>query len=401
MKKEYRIPLIKYTFYKEKETKSKLISFIEKAEKLSMGEMVKLFEDKFAKWLGTKYTVMFNSGSSANLALLQALINLGWLRKGEYVGVSGITWSTNVMPIIQMGLKPVPIDIDMKTLNVCSDELEKQFEKFKFKAFFLTHLLGFCGDLERIVSFCLENNIILLEDNCESYGSEYMKQKLGTFGLASTCSFFVGHQMSTIEGGMVCTDNKELYDMLKIVRAHGWARDLDEETQLLYKQYYNIDDFFFKYTFFDLGYNLRPTEIQGFLGLIQLEYIDEIVDKREKNFYYLSKLYDIFDKFFYKINNPKITKLANFGFPIICKDITIRKKLVIFLEERGIETRPIVARSIIDQPFFKKYFKHTKFSLDIANFVSDAGLYIGNNPDLSSDDLEYIIQTISIFLSKV
>ncbi|MEM5832363.1 MAG: DegT/DnrJ/EryC1/StrS family aminotransferase [Candidatus Aenigmatarchaeota archaeon] len=397
--KKYKIPLIKSTFYNEQETKRKLVSFILKSKKLSMGKYVERFEQKFAKWQGRKYAVMFNSGSSANLALIQTLLNLELIQKGDKVGISGITWSTNVMPIIQLGLNPILIDVSLETLNITPITVEEMYGKYKFKVLFITHLLGFCDDIVKIQNFCSQNKILLIEDTCESYGSEYLGKKLGNFGLASTFSFFVGHQMSTIEGGMVCTDDKDIFDMLKIVRAHGWARNLDDHSRKKFIKKFKVEKFYEPYTFYDLGYNLRPTEIQGYLGLIQLGFLDEIIKKREDNFYKLSKVYDDFSPYLQRVSNKNLTRLSNFGFPIICKNKQTRILLTEYLSKKGIEIRPIVGGSIATQPFFQKYIKK-KFDLPNSNYINENGFYFGNNPEMTDGEIKFVINTFKNFFKN-
>src|SRR3989344_1898347 len=177
------IKLIKSTFYKENEIKKKLCKFIMESSQLSIGKECRKFEEKFAKWQERKYCVMVNSGSSANLAITQALLNLGRLKKGDYVGFSAVTWSTNVMPLIQLGLKVVPIDVELDTLNASSNKLIEKLNKYPIKMFFLTNLLGFCDDIDEIKKVCDKKKIILIEDNCESLGTVYRGKKLGNFGM--------------------------------------------------------------------------------------------------------------------------------------------------------------------------------------------------------------------------
>src|SRR3989344_9620202 len=201
------IKLIKSTFYKEKETKAQLMSFISSSKQLSFGRECIKFEENFARHQGRKFSVFFNSGSFANLALVQALLNLGWLKRGDRTGFSALTWPTNVMPLIQLGLEPIPIDVELDTLNVSGKKLATILKKSGLKAFFITNLLGFCDDIDKIKNICKKEKIILIEDNCEALGTVYKDKKLGNYGLASTFSFFVGHHLSTIEGGAVCTDD--------------------------------------------------------------------------------------------------------------------------------------------------------------------------------------------------
>ena len=223
------IYLMKNTFFRENQTRKKLAEFVTNSPKLSMGKTCLSFEKEFAKYQNRKYAVLVNSGSSANLALLQSMLNLGILKKGDKIGFSAVTWATNVMPLIQLGFEPIPIDISKENLNVDIENLVSQKEKIK--ALFLTNLLGFSGKINKIREYCGKEKIILFEDNCESLGSVVNGKKLGNFGIASTFSFFVGHHLSTIEGGMICTDDFDLYNMLLMVRAHGWSRALDKDQQ--------------------------------------------------------------------------------------------------------------------------------------------------------------------------
>jgi len=217
------IPLMKDAFLNEEETKEALARFIRETPKLSMDRTCREFEETFARYQGRQDAILFNSGGSANLALLQALKNLGRLRDGDHVGFSSLTWSTNTMPIIQMGLHPVALDCDLRTLNTMSHHLEERCRDVKLKAFFVTNVLGLTGDLDHIRDLCDQQGIILLEDNCESLGTELPAGKAGNFSLAASFSFFVAHHMSTIEGGMICTDDQDLGEMLRIVRANGWT----------------------------------------------------------------------------------------------------------------------------------------------------------------------------------
>jgi len=247
-----------------------------------MGEQCRRFEQEFSRFQQRKHSVLFNSGASANLALLQALMNMGKICRGDRVGFSAVTWATNVMPIIQMGLFPEPVDCDIRTLNVMGRHLLRL--ESPIRVLFITNALGFTGDLDIIRKICGMNKILLLEDNCESLGTILPSGLAGNFGLATTFSFYVGHHMSTIEGGMVCTDNDGLDSMLRMVRSNGWDRNLDPDQQRILRNRNRISKFNSKYAFYDLGFNLRPTEITGFLGLNQLKDIEETFEKRERNY---------------------------------------------------------------------------------------------------------------------
>lgn len=388
------IKLIKSTFYKEKQTKKALCKFILNAKQLSIGPQCYSFEKNFAKWQGKKYCVFFNSGSSANLAIVQTLLNLSLLKKNDLTGFSAITWATNPMPLIQLGLQAVPIDVELDTLNVSSDKLLDFIKKHQIKMLFLTNLLGFCDDIEKIKKICDEEKIILIEDNCESLGTVYKNKKLGNYSLASTFSFFVGHHMSTIEGGAVCTDSQEIATMLKLVRAHGWDRNLESKEQDRLRRNYNVESSFYsKYTFYDLGYNLRPTEINGFLGNNQLKYLDKIVKKRQANFFKFAKAINRREDLYYPLKYDHISLISNFAYPVICKSKKIRDMLIKKCK-KIIEIRPIVGGDMTHQPFYKKYMHQFEKMLGNSNadIIKEQGLYFGNNPEMTNKEMMTIIK---------
>lgn len=383
------IPLMKNAFLHEHETKKALADFIIKSDKLSMGEKCAEFEKAFAKKQGSKEAILFNSGGSANLSMLQALKNLGKLKDGDLVGFSALTWSTNVMPIIQMGMKPVAIDCSKDTLNVMSDNVLERIKQTKLKALFITNVLGFVGDLDKIKKVCEEHNIILIEDNCESLGTELPEGKAGNFGLGASFSFFVAHHMSTIEGGMVCTNDEEFAEMLRIVRANGWDRNLSAPQQIKWRKKYNItSEFEAKYTFYDLAFNVRPTEITGFLGLSQLQFLDENIRTREENYLRLEKILLGNDDLL-PLRHDHISTLSLFAIPVVCKTPELREKYMAQFSGAGIEIRPMIAGNIQKQPFYKKYVKDD-FNLPNTDFLHDNSFYCGNYPELSENDLETI-----------
>jgi len=390
------IKLIKSTFYNESDTKEKLLAFIKNAEMLSFGPECQKFETGFAKWQGREHCVFVNSGSSANLAIIQALLNLGRIKRGDQVGVSTLTWSTNVMPLIELGLEVVPVDVELDTLNVSSQKLANVLKNHELKMVFLTNLLGFCDDIDAIRSMCDQQGIILIEDNCESLGTVYKGKKLGNFGLASTFSFYVGHHMSTIEGGVICTDDEEVANMLSLVRAHGWDRNLAEKQQQAIRTKHNVNSSFYsRYTFYDLGYNLRPTEINGFIGNTQIPYLKEIITTRRDTFLALAdKIYKQTDRY-YPIRFDHIDFISNFAFPVVCRSQAIRDELV--EKCNGIvELRPIVGGDMTRQPFFSKYEKGTFPDDSNAKLIHEQGLYFGNNPELTTEEKQLLI---SIFTS--
>ena len=384
------VKLVKSSFHHEAETKQALVDFILETDRLSMGEQCLMFEKTFAAKQDREYAVFVSSGSMANLLLIQALLNLGRLKKGDRVGFSALTWPTNVMPLIQLGLIPVPLDCNPETLNVSPKVLRQK--AWGLQALFLTNVLGFCDDLLEIREICNEHDILFLEDNCESLGSKVGEVLLGNFGEASTFSFFVGHHMSTIEGGMICTNDKELNQALIMARAHGWDRNLSPAEQKKFRNQYNIDEFYSRYAFYDLAYNARPTEINGFLGNQQIQYLDEIVEKRVENFgQFLEALQKNDDFLSYDLSHMSV--VSNFAMPVVCHD---EKTSIIYKEKflnNGIEIRPIIAGNITKQPFYRKYAVEND-KCPVSYSVHTNGFYFGNNPEMTTSEISKITKLL-------
>lgn len=389
------LKLVKSAFYKERETRTALARFIEQGHQLSYGPVCQEFEKKFAKWQGAKHAIMFSSGSTANFALIQGLMHLGFLKKGDSVGFSAVTWPTNILPLIQLGLKSIPIDVNLKTLNISPEILENTLKKHKLKALFLTHVLGFCDDMEEIVSICKNRKIILLEDTCEALGTTYKGKRLGSFGLGGTFSFFVGHHMSTIEGGMIVTNDDNLARELKIIRSHGWDRHLAPHEQKYLREKHGVDDFYALYTFYNLGNNFRPTEISGFLGRHQLKYADIIVSRRKRNFKKLSEAIHSREDLYYPMDVEHIEVVSNFAFPVIARTKKIQEKILRRAKDK-VEMRPLIAGNITRQPFYKLHGGIHK-SLENADIIHHHGLYFCNNPELSNEDIKILINILTGF----
>ncbi|MBP7114252.1 MAG: DegT/DnrJ/EryC1/StrS aminotransferase family protein [Candidatus Peribacteraceae bacterium] len=378
-----KIPLMRSTFFREAETRERLAEFIRTSPRLSMGDQCKAFEKAFSVYQERKSSLLVSSGSAANLGLIQALLNLGRLQKGDRVGVSALTWATNVMPIMQLGLIPVAIDCDRSHLNVTAAELQKHIDSLK--AVFLTNVLGFCGDIENIAALCEKKKVILLEDNCESLGTRYQGKLLGNFGLASTFSFFVGHHLSTIEGGMICTDDQELASMLLMVRAHGWDRNLTPEEQQALRTKHGLDDFHARYTFYEPAYNLRTTEISGFLGALQLPMLEATIEKRAKNFTRFHAAALRHPDRYYALTSDHIERLSNFAMPLVTTSADILRETVERFEEAGVEIRPIIAGDITTHPFWTKELPKT--DCPNSRIIHSQGFYFANNPDLTDDEV--------------
>ena len=388
------IPLMKNAFLNEHETRMQLIKFIQEARRLSMDEQCLRFEEEFASFQGSRDAVFFNSGSSANLAMIQVLKNLGWIKDRDLVGFSALTWATNVMPIIQLGLVPVPVDCDPTTLNVMAHTLKECLKHNDLKMLFITNALGFCGDLDKIRDICAEKNILLIEDNCEALGTELPAGRTGSFGPMASFSFFVAHHMSTVEGGMVTTDNDELAEMLRIVRANGWDRNLTAGQQRKWRKNHQVmSEFEAKYTFYDLGFNLRPTEITAFLGRNQLRYLKENIKVRQDNYTDLDEIVKK-NPDLISLNREHIKKLSSFAFPILCRTPALKEIYLDQFAGGGVEIRPMIAGNIQRQPFFRKHVRE-EYALPGADQIHDCGFYCGNYPELTRQDKEVLRSCLS------
>ncbi len=380
------IRLVKSSFYEEEKTKRALAAFIKRAPLFSMGEQCKKFEDAFARKQKRKFAVFVNSGSSANLVLIQALLNLKLLKKGDRVGFSALTWATNVMPLIQLGLTPVACDCELATLNVSVRTL-KQCTPYP-KAVFLTNVLGLSDDIEQIRGWCAARKIILLEDNCEALGSKAFGRLLGNFGLASPFSFFVGHHLSTIEGGMICTDDEKLYHMLVMARAHGWDRNLPPRAQKEIRLAHAVSDFFSQYTFYHLAYNARPTEVNGCIGVFQLRYLDEIVKRRARNFTLFHRAC-LKNNDFVPLDCGHMAVVSNFAMPVVAKNKEAFEKYRARFEKNNVEIRPIIAGDITQHPFYRNHVIGERLCKN-ASFVHRHGFYFPNNPELTKKEVVFL-----------
>lgn len=384
------IKLVPGLFHNEQQTKQALCEFIMSTDQLSIGPQCLNFEHSFAAWQGRRYCVLFSSGSSANLALVQALLNMQLIQRGQQAAFSALTWATNVMPLIQLGLEPAPVDVELSTLNISSRTFQSVLDRQPdIKMLFLTNLLGFCSDPDQLQHLCSQRNILLIEDNCESLGTVYQGRKLGNWSLASTFSFFVGHHMSTIEGGAVCTDDLSLDRMLRLVRAHGWDRNLSDESKADIRQEFHVDDTFFaNFTFYTLGYNLRPTEITGFLGTSQLRYLPQNIQLRHRQWQrfnaHISRNPDL-----YHLSTDHINLVSNFAVPIICRSKALSNQYIKHFKAADVEIRPILGGSIPDQPFYRQICGQAP-SLPNTTIIDNYGFYFGNNPGLSPAEVSLL-----------
>lgn len=365
---------------------NKLIDWIKTNPRLTKGDLTVEFEKKWSKWLGTKYSVYLNSGSSANLAMIYSLMVSGRMKNKKII-LPAVSWTTTVTPAIHLGLEPILCESEKETLGVDIDHLEKLFIEHNPATLMIVHVLAFPNKMKEIKELCQKYDVILLEDSCESIGSTYDKIKTGNFGLMSSFSFYYGHHMSTIEGGMVSTNDEEIYKLLLSIRSHGWDRDFDTEYQQKIRKENNVSDFRAFYTFYYPGFNLRSTDLQAFIGISQLDKIDRFSEKRNENYKIYQKL---IKNNYWKIKDFDNCFYSNFAYPIITPNI---ENLTNELIKSGVECRPLVCGSIGLQPYWKKIYGETNF--DFADIVHNYGLYVPNNQDLSESDIKFICNIIN------
>lgn len=364
----------------------RLIDWLKSYPKLTKGSVTIELEKKFSKWLGRKYSVFCNSGSSANLLMLYALKEGKYLKNSKIV-VPAISWATDLAPVIQLGLDPILCDCNLEDLSVDLEHLEEIFKKDKPAALLFVSILGLVPEMDKVVNLCSKYDVLLLEDTCESMGCEYKNKKLGTFGLASTFSTYFGHHISTIEGGFISTDDKELYELLVSMRSHGWDRDLSEDTQNQLQKDWKISKFNSLYTFYYSGFNLRSTDLQAYIGLAQIDKLDKWGLKRESNFKAYQKL--INNKYWMPYERPN-TFTSNFAYPVVSPN---RDKIVLDLQKNNIEVRPMISGSMGTQPFYIK--SYGRLELKNATIIDKYGFYIPNHPKLSVENIEFISEIIN------
>lgn len=390
MKRE-KITLVKDTI--DKDDIDNLIEWLKTYPRLTMGDMTKKYEAKFSEYIGCKYSVSVNSGSSANLLMLYTLKVMGNLRN-NYVVVPQLAWATDMAPVIQLGFEPLICDCNMQNLAVDTSQLESIFKYHKPSILMLVSVLGLSPDMDKIVELCKKFGVELLCDNCESFGTEFDGVKLGNFGLMSSFSTYFGHTFSTIEGGMITTNDKEVYNLLLMLRSHGWDRNLDEDSQKKLRDKWGVDDFSALYTFYEPSFNLRSTDLQSVIGLNQLQKVEAMIDQRNENFYHFLDTMRSFDK---KKNvwtptEHKDSFTASFCYPMIFKTKKDKEKAVKALVDNDVETRPLICGSMGTQPFFvKRYGRHETMN---AKVVDECGIYVPNHPKLTKENIEFICKTV-------
>lgn len=384
--REYNWPLMKNTL--SFMDRLKLAKFILTSDRFTQGEKVKKFEDEWSNWLGCKHSLYVTSGSTANFLLIAAVMELYGLKRGDKVLLPACTWVTNINPIFQLGLTPIFCDVSLEDYGFDLESLQYVKEQHPdIKLVFVTHLLGIPANVPVYKSYFPD--AIFLDDVCESHGCELLGKKVGSDSLGATFSFYFGHHMSTVEGGMISTNNRELYDLMKMKRTHGLARASDN-FDYYSKQNPDIEKSFL---FVTDGYNFRNTELGAVLGSSQLKRLDRFIDIRRENYdEYVdivnrcTKLYPIS----YNIGN------SSFCFPLICKKIEDKKRLIKLLIENGIEYRPVVGGNLLRQPYLNYEICSNKEGPLNVDLIHENGIYIGNSQFVGLDHLELLSDILEL-----
>jgi len=377
----------KYKLADDTIDKSEIINlskWLIKGHKLTQGKNTQIFQNNFSKYLGIRQSIFVNSGSSANLLIAQSLLE-SKLLKNKVVIAPTLSWATTVTPFLQLGYDVKLCDTNLEDLGLNIQHLENLCKQYRPSVIILVHVLGHANNLKEILRICKKYNIFLIEDTCEALGSTINKKKLGTFGIASSFSFYYGHHISTIEGGMVCTNNKDLANIMKSVKSHGWLREYTKKDHKIIFKKNNISEFQSKFSFFYSGFNIRSTDLNAYLGISQLKKINRISKVREIN-------YNIYKKNLKNFHflNCNTTKLSNFGFATLVDN---REQVYEHLLKKKIECRPIIAGDISNQPFWLKNNKKQKFPF--ANLIDKNGIYLPNHANLSKKDVNYICSEFS------
>jgi len=367
---------------------------------VTMGKKVKKFENSFGRYIGSKYSVMVNSGSSANLLALSILTNPKFSKRieaGSEVLTPAVTWATTLFPIVNVNLVPSIIDVDLEDFNLDVDKLRKSITK-KTKAIMPVHLLGNPANMKEIIDIAKEYDLFVIEDSCEAHGAEFNNKKIGSFGDISTFSFFLSHHISTIEGGMLLTKNEEIFELAKSMRIFGSIRDQKNKKQIA-KKNPELDP---RFLFDSLGYNIRPTEIQGAFGIHQIKKLEKFIKIRTSNANFWNKKLAKFSNYLLLHSQRPNTRHAWFGYPITVRSPApfSRDQLVNFLEKKNIETRPIMAGDITKQPAINLVKKKINRPLNNSKIIHSNSFFIGVHQGIGKIQRDYVVSVFEEFMSR-
>ncbi|MDA1096962.1 MAG: DegT/DnrJ/EryC1/StrS family aminotransferase [Chloroflexi bacterium] len=366
-----------------------LIDWLKTNPWLTQGKLVREFEARWAEWIGSKHATFVNSGSSANLLMYYSLLLAGRLKNRKVI-VPAVSWATTVAPAIQLGFEPIMCEADWDTFGLDLNHLESLLKEHDPAAVITVHVLGVPNDLEPLLALKDRYGFALMEDSCAATGSRYDGKRVGTFGDLGSYSFYFGHHLSTIEGGMIVTDDDELHEILLHIRSHGWAKDLPKEREETLARTHGIMNFNRPFTFYYPGFNVRSTDLNARLGLLQMEKADRVVARRAENHaIYQARFSDI--PGFHCQRNPRGTT-SSISFATLAQSPEHRDRIAVALQAAGIETRPLGGGNMSRQPFWSD--RHETAVFPVADRIHTTSIQLPNHPLLTPDDVNHICDTV-------
>jgi CDP-6-deoxy-D-xylo-4-hexulose-3-dehydrase len=366
-----------------------LIAWLQTDPWLTQGPLVAEFERRWAEWVGARHATFVNSGSSANLLMYYALLVSGRLRNRKVI-VPAVSWATTVAPAIQLGFEPIMCEADKATFGLDPTHLEQLLRVHDPAVVMLVHVLGVPGDLASIAELRQRYDFALLEDACAATGSRYDGRRVGSFGALSSFSFYYGHHLSTIEGGMVCTDDEALHDVLVELRSHGWAKDLAPDKEEAAARRYGVIDFNRTFTFYTPGFNVRSTDLNAHLGLSQLAKADAVVERRIANHRLYQQRFREAEGFVVQ-RNERAT-IASISFAALAASETHRTAIGRALGAAGIETRPLGGGNMSRQPYWADRYPTTP--LPMADRIHTTSFQLPNHAQLDEASVHHICDTV-------
>ncbi len=368
---------------------------------VTMGKEVRKFEEQCAEYFGSDYALMCNSGSSANLLAIAAICNPEWPHKslicGDEVIVPALSWATSVWPIVQHGLTPVFVDCELSTYNFDYEKLEDAISP-KTRAIMVVHVYGNPCNMDIIMALAKKHNLYVIEDTCESMGATFNGQCVGTFGVIGTMSLYYSHHITTFEGGLCFTNNHEVVNLMRILRAHGWSREADNHEEYVAK-YPDIDP---RFIFVNVGYNLRPTEVQAVMGMEQLPKLKQFIHTRQISHYQYSSGLEKYSKYFRFQKEEVNSSPSWFGFGIILTEEChfSLKDITKFLQSNGVETRPIIAGNMARHPALKMIKHRVSGTLENCDIIMQRGFAIGCHQAINEEAINYVISVFDEFMNS-
>lgn len=365
-----------------------LIAWLQTNPWLTQGKLVKQFEETWSNWLGCKYSVFVNSGSSANMLMVYA--HLMTEPKNKKIILPAVSWATTVAPALQFGMEPVLCEADTETFGLDLNHLEDLLKKNSPAAVMPVHVLGVPNRMAPLLKLREKYGFSLFEDSCAATGSKYQGKHTGTFGDMSSFSFFFGHHISTIEGGMISTNNPALYEILLQLRSHGWAKDLAPQTQNEKAREAGALEFNKPFTFYYPGFNVRSTDLNAKIGLSQMNKIDAAIQRRAENHAAYQTAFENLEQFKFQ-KNPDAW-ISSIAFCALAPSEKSRGQIALKLKEAGIETRPLGGGNMSRQPFWKKFFSETDFPM--ADRIMETCFQLPNHPGITPEDILITAETV-------